>query len=152
MEQTARRQNRRWSRTRRVERVSNTCIDRKNVAVRSTMYAIEAQIIMWISFVAHYLPSKFADINWILKSVALYPTCMQRNKRMTTWFIADVTKTIYSQTIAGLIFAIFGGQPMVILLTTAPLALYTKGELYSHIVMCTLLIESTADHIQLFGV
>ena len=41
---------------------------------------------------------------------------------------------------------------MVILLTTAPLALYTKGELYSHIVMCTLLIESTADHIQLFGV
>jgi len=43
-------------------------------------------------------------------------------------FIADVTKTIYSQTIAGLIFAIFGGQPMVILLTTAPLALYTKGE------------------------
>jgi len=41
---------------------------------------------------------------------------------------ADVTKTIYSQTIAGLIFAIFGGQPMVVLLTTAPLALYTKGE------------------------
>ena len=43
-------------------------------------------------------------------------------------FVSDVTKTIYSQTIAGLIFAIFGGQPMVILLTTAPLALYTKGK------------------------
>jgi len=40
---------------------------------------------------------------------------------------ADVTKAIYSQTIGGLVFAAFGGQPMVILLTTAPLALYTKG-------------------------
>jgi len=44
-----------------------------------------------------------------------------------TRFVADVTKTIYSQTIGGLVFAAFGGQPMVILLTTAPLALYTKG-------------------------
>ena len=42
-------------------------------------------------------------------------------------FVVDVTKTIYSQTIGGLVFAAFGGQPMVILLTTAPLALYTKG-------------------------
>lgn len=38
----------------------------------------------------------------------------------------DVKKVIYSQTISGLVFAIFGGQPMVILLTTAPLAIYTK--------------------------
>ncbi|ESO01913.1 hypothetical protein HELRODRAFT_65855 [Helobdella robusta] len=38
----------------------------------------------------------------------------------------DVTKAIYSQTIGGLFFALMGGQPMVILLTTAPLALYTK--------------------------
>jgi hypothetical protein len=39
----------------------------------------------------------------------------------------DVKTTIYSQTIGGLFFALCGGQPMVILLTTAPLALYTKG-------------------------
>lgn len=38
----------------------------------------------------------------------------------------NVQKVIYSQTIGGLFFALFGGQPMVILLTTAPLALYTK--------------------------
>jgi hypothetical protein len=31
------------------------------------------------------------------------------------------------QTIGGLFFAIFGGQPLLILLTTAPLALYIKG-------------------------
>ena len=46
---------------------------------------------------------------------------------LTHALAADVTKAIYSQTIGGLVFAAFGGQPMVILLTTAPLALYTKG-------------------------
>jgi len=30
--------------------------------------------------------------------------------------------------IGGLSYTIFGGQPMVVLLTTAPLALYTKGD------------------------
>jgi len=41
--------------------------------------------------------------------------------------VADVKKVIYSQTIGGVFYTIFGGQPMVVLLTTAPLALYTKG-------------------------
>ena len=36
-------------------------------------------------------------------------------------------KVIWSQTIGGLVFAFLGGQPLVVLLTTAPLALYTKG-------------------------
>ena len=46
-------------------------------------------------------------------------------------FVSDVKKVIYSQTIGGLFYTIFGGQPMVVLLTTAPLALYTKGtEIY----------------------
>ena len=34
---------------------------------------------------------------------------------------------IISQTIGGVLFALVGGQPLVILLTTAPLALYIKG-------------------------
>jgi sodium borate transporter 11 len=38
-----------------------------------------------------------------------------------------VNKVIMGQTIGGLFFAIFGGQPLMILLTTAPLALYIKG-------------------------
>lgn len=37
-----------------------------------------------------------------------------------------VEKMIYSQAIGGIIFALFGGQPLVILLSTAPLALYMK--------------------------
>jgi len=43
----------------------------------------------------------------------------------------DVKKVIYSQTIGGLFYTIFGGQPMVVLLTTAPLALYTKGSRFT---------------------
>lgn len=38
----------------------------------------------------------------------------------------DVKKTIYAQAIGGLLFALFGGSPMIVLLSTAPLALYTK--------------------------
>ena len=43
-------------------------------------------------------------------------------------YVSDVKKVIYAQTIGGFLFAFFGGQPMVILLTTAPLALYTKSK------------------------
>ena len=42
--------------------------------------------------------------------------------------IAGVTEAIYAQTIAGIFFALFGGQAMVVLMTTAPLAIYTKSE------------------------
>ena len=42
----------------------------------------------------------------------------------TTKGALTVQKTIISQAAGGLIFALFSGQPLVILLTTAPLALY----------------------------
>lgn len=38
----------------------------------------------------------------------------------------DVQKTIAGQSIGGLLYALFSGQPLVILLTTAPLAIYTQ--------------------------
>lgn len=38
----------------------------------------------------------------------------------------DVQKVIISQSIGGMLFAFFGGQPLIVLLTTAPLALYIK--------------------------
>lgn len=41
---------------------------------------------------------------------------------------ADVEKVLYSQTFGGLVFAFFGGTPHIVLLTTAPLALYTKSK------------------------
>nr|XP_033696419.1 sodium bicarbonate transporter-like protein 11 isoform X4 [Tursiops truncatus] len=37
---------------------------------------------------------------------------------------SDVQKTIAGQSIGGLLYALFSGQPLVVLLTTAPLALY----------------------------
>uniref|UniRef100_A0A1I8F737 HCO3_cotransp domain-containing protein n=1 Tax=Macrostomum lignano TaxID=282301 RepID=A0A1I8F737_9PLAT len=40
-------------------------------------------------------------------------------------FIDAVHRVILSQCIGGVTFALFGGQPLIIMLTTAPLALYT---------------------------
>lgn len=40
----------------------------------------------------------------------------------------DVKKTIIGQSIGGLLYALFSGQPLVVLLTTAPLALYINGK------------------------
>lgn len=36
-------------------------------------------------------------------------------------------KTVAGQSIGGLLYALFSGQPLVVLLTTAPLALYIHG-------------------------
>lgn len=44
---------------------------------------------------------------------------------------ADVKKVIIGQTIGGLFFFVFGGQPLLILLTTAPLSLYIKGQTFA---------------------
>ncbi|KIH66050.1 hypothetical protein ANCDUO_03626 [Ancylostoma duodenale] len=45
---------------------------------------------------------------------------------------ADVRKVIIAQAIGGIFFSLFGGQPMIILLTTVPLAIYIKGSLVIH--------------------
>lgn len=37
-----------------------------------------------------------------------------------------VKKILFSQCVGGVLFAFLGGQPLIVLLTTAPLALYTK--------------------------
>ena len=46
-------------------------------------------------------------------------------------FVADVQKVIISQAVGGMLFALFGGQPLIVMLTTAPLALYIKGTEYT---------------------
>ena len=43
-------------------------------------------------------------------------------------YFSAVEKVLCTQTFGGLIFALFGGTPQVVLLTTAPLALFTKSE------------------------
>jgi sodium borate transporter 11 len=40
--------------------------------------------------------------------------------------LIDTRRALIGQTIGGFIFAILGGQPLVIIMTTAPLCLYTK--------------------------
>lgn len=48
------------------------------------------------------------------------------NDNNTSGAIGDIRKAIIGQTIGGLFFGIFGGQPLVIIMTTAPLCLYAK--------------------------
>ena len=66
----------------------------------------------------------------------------------------DVKKVIYSQTIGGMLFALFSGQCMTIVLTTAPLAIYTKGKwlrMSSHhhqVVIIVIFIKSSSSHHQ----
>jgi sodium borate transporter 11 len=42
--------------------------------------------------------------------------------------LSDVKKVIAGQTIGGIFYVVFSGQPLLILLTTAPLALYIKSK------------------------
>lgn len=65
---------------------------------------------------------------------------------------AGVKKVIMGQTIGGLFFAIFGGQPLLILLTTAPLALYIKGLLfYFFIIIQFQSLQSSFAHLQVIS-
>ncbi len=51
------------------------------------------------------------------------------------FFSQDVQKTIVGQSIGGVIYALFAGSPLVIPLTTAPLAIFISG------VYCVLFTE-----------
>ncbi|KAI6184793.1 hypothetical protein M3Y97_00634400 [Aphelenchoides bicaudatus] len=47
------------------------------------------------------------------------------NDDNTNGFI-NVRKVVFAQAVGGIFFSVFGGQPMIILLTTVPLAIYIK--------------------------
>lgn len=49
------------------------------------------------------------------------------NYTQTNGNMGGLSKSILGQAIGGLAFALLGGQPLVIIMTTAPLCLYTKG-------------------------
>ncbi|XP_025731984.1 solute carrier family 4 member 11 isoform X2 [Callorhinus ursinus] len=69
---------------------------------------------------------------YITTTLFLYFTCLlptiafgSLNDENTNGAI-DVQKTMAGQSIGGLLYALFSGQPLVVLLTTAPLALYIQ--------------------------
>lgn len=66
---------------------------------------------------------------WFLYFGILLPTIAfsALNTHQTNGHMGDLRKAIIGQAIGGLAFAYFGGQPLVIIMTTAPLCLYTKG-------------------------
>jgi len=90
-----------------------------------------------------YYPSDFRDAfvgppNTIRKTVStiwflyfgiLLPTIAfsSLNTTQTHGKMGDLRKALIGQAIGGLGFALLSGQPLVIVMTTAPLCLYTKG-------------------------
>ncbi|XP_074642567.1 solute carrier family 4 member 11-like isoform X2 [Tubulanus polymorphus] len=75
----------------------------------------------------HRTPYKVISTVFFLYFACLLPCIAlgQLNYKNTDGAI-DVRKVLFSQVIGGVFFALVGGQPLIILLTTAPLALYTK--------------------------
>ena len=67
---------------------------------------------------------------WFLYFGILLPTIAfsSLNTSQTQGHMGDLRKAIIGQALGGLAFALLGGQPLVIIMTTAPLCLYTKGE------------------------
>lgn len=53
----------------------------------------------------------------------------------------DVASGIIAQVIGGVGFAIFGGEPMVVMLTTSPLSIMIMGMALSWLPICACQIE-----------
>lgn len=68
---------------------------------------------------------------WFLYFGILLPTIAfsSLNTTQTQGHMGDLRKALFGQAVGGLGFALLGGQPLVIIMTTAPLCLYTKGKL-----------------------
>ncbi|GIY34036.1 sodium bicarbonate transporter-like protein 11 [Caerostris extrusa] len=80
-------------------------------------------------FVGHKTIHKTLSTIFFLYFACILPTiAFGALNDNNTYGEIDVRKSIIGQTLGGLIFALCGGQPLVIVMTTAPLSLYTKGK------------------------
>ncbi|XP_070195670.1 solute carrier family 4 member 11-like isoform X2 [Littorina saxatilis] len=77
--------------------------------------------------IGHKTPHKVAASTMFLYFACVLPNLAfgMLNSSNTDGAIG-VKKILFSQMFGGILFAVFGGQPLIVLLTTAPLALYTK--------------------------
>lgn len=82
---------------------------------------------------------------WFLYFGILLPTIAfsALNTKQTHGYMGDLRKAIIGQAIGGLSFALVGGQPLVIIMTTAPLCLYTKGTICPNFMISTLFRKAT---------
>lgn len=112
---------------------------------KSLTYSIKFGVDLWDDFKrrARFYTSDFKDAFvgppktvqktvatvWFLYFGILLPTIAfsALNTTQTHGHMGDLRKAIIGQAIGGLVFALLGGQPLVIIMTTAPLCLYTKG-------------------------
>lgn len=75
---------------------------------------------------------KTISTTWFLYFGILLPTIAfsSLNMGQTHGQMGDLRKALVGQALGGLGFALFAGQPLVIIMTTAPLCLYTKGNFH----------------------
>ncbi|XP_006894263.1 PREDICTED: sodium bicarbonate transporter-like protein 11 [Elephantulus edwardii] len=97
---------------------------REDIARRFPMYALD--------FTDGIIGDHKAVGKYITTTIFLYFACLlptiafgSLNDENTKGAI-DVQKTVAGQSIGSLLYALFSGQPLVVLLTTAPLALYIQ--------------------------
>lgn len=85
---------------------------------------------------------------WFLYFGILLPTIAfsELNTKQTNGHMGDLRKAIIGQAIGGLCFALLGGQPLVIIMTTAPLCLYTKGMIIRLQPYCSLYKDGSSQN------
>jgi sodium borate transporter 11 len=52
---------------------------------------------------------------------------MQHSLINLIFIFVGVSKAVASQCLGGIFFSIFAGQPLIVVMTTAPITLYIKG-------------------------
>jgi len=80
-------------------------------------------------FQTHRGPQKVLSTVVFLYFACLLPSIAfgVLNSKVTNDQIS-VSKAVASQCLGGLFFSIFAGQPLIVVMTTAPITLYVKGK------------------------
>ncbi len=84
---------------------------------------------MNLVFQTHRGPQKVLSTAVFLYFACLLPSIAfgVLNSKVTNDQIS-VSKAVASQCLGGLFFSIFAGQPLIVVMTTAPITLYVKGK------------------------
>jgi sodium borate transporter 11 len=93
------------------------------------------EILFFRSFYFNYLVFKtYRGSQKVLSTVVfLYFACLLPSiafgvlNSQATNDVISVPRAVASQCLGGIFFSIFAGQPLIVVMTTAPLTLYVKG-------------------------
>ncbi len=97
-----------------------------------SLFVFEIQISFYnLVFKTYRGPQKVLSTAVFLYFACLLPSIAfgVLNSQMTEDQIS-VPKAVVSQCLGGIFFSIFAGQPLIVVMTTAPLTLYVKGKFF----------------------